>query len=229
MDTMLVDKERELGEPESPVYQGTPAGVRAAAKFFSYVFHPVFIPLYIILFLLFIHPGVFAGFSDWKKNMVLLQATAMYAFFPLVTVLLLKALNFIDSIYLKSQRDRIIPYVACGIWYFWVWYVWKNLPDSPTEIVVLSLSIFLASSIGLMANIYMKISMHTTAMGVMLGFMTWLGLTQWGSFGVYMAVAVLIAGLVCTSRLLVSDHSRREVYAGLVAGLMGVLLGYIFT
>ena len=102
--------------------------MRRLASFLSFVFHPVFIPVFFILFLLYVHPIHFLGYTDQQKKIVLLQAIALFTFFPLVTVALLKALGFISSIQLKEQKDRIIPLVASGIWYFWIWYVWKNLP-----------------------------------------------------------------------------------------------------
>ena len=42
-----------------------------------------------------------------------------------------------------------------------------------------------------------------------------LALTQSVSFGVYISVALLIAGLVCTARFIVSDHTQKEIYGGL--------------
>lgn len=203
--------------------------VSIIAKIISYIFHPIFIPVYIILFLLYIHPGVFIGFSPWQKTLVLLQALVPYILFPVVTVLLLKGLNFINTIYLTTRKDRIIPYIACNIWYFWIWYVWRNLPGSPKEIIVLSMTIFLASTIGLMANIYMKISMHTIAMGVVMGFMTWLAFTQSTSFGVYISVAFFMAGLVCSARLIASDHTQKEVYGGLIAGIAALSIAVLFN
>jgi hypothetical protein len=225
---LIVDNTNQLQELNEPGYFQNRA-VRLMAKVISYIFHPIFIPVYILLFLLYIHPGVFAGFSGWKKSLVLIQAISMYGFFPLVTVLLLKALKFIDSVYLDTQRDRIIPFIACGIWYFWIWYVWRNLPDSPGEIVILSMAIFLSSSIGLLANIYMKISMHAIAMGVMVGFMMLMALTQSVSFGLYISVSLFIAGLVCSARFIVSDHSQKEVYAGLFAGIFALVIAIWFN
>jgi hypothetical protein len=90
------------------------------------------------------------------------------------------------------------------------------------------MAIFLASSIGLMANIYMKISMHAIAMGVMVSFMMLLALSGSASFGTYISVAVFIAGLVCTARLMISDHSSKEIYVGLLAGIIALLLGNWF-
>ena len=116
--------------------------------------------------------------------------------FPLVSVLLMKALGFISSIHLKTQRDRIIPYVVCIIYYWWMWYVIAkiNLKYPEGIYVVLSLSIFLASIGGLMANINMKVSMHAIAAGVMAAFVMLLGFSQDLNFGIYISISPTFAG-----------------------------------
>ena len=225
MNTRLViDSDNQLHELRETGLPPQPTPLRIAAKLVSYIFHPVFIPVYIIVFLLYVHPYLFAGFAEWDKKLVLIQSFVMFTFFPIVTVLLLKGLKFINTIYLQSQKDRIIPYVACGIWYFWIWYVWRNLPDYPREAIVFALAIFVASFIGLIANIYMKVSMHAISMGVMATFILLLAFSQPISFGVYISLALLIAGLVCTARFIVSDHTPKEVYGGLLLGIFSQLI-----
>lgn len=205
-----------------------PAAIKWIAKIISYIFHPVFVPVYIVLFMVYIHPYLFAGFAPWDKTRVVLMALLMFSFFPIITVLLLKALNFINSIYLKTQKDRIIPLVACGVWYFWITYIWWNsnkIEGSfaiPKEGVRLALAVFISSWLALMANIKIKISLHAISMGVMLSFIFLLAFSQSLSFGIYISAAVLIAGLVCTSRFIVSDHSQKEVYAGLLLGVLAM-------
>ncbi len=205
-----------------------PAAIKWIAKIISYIFHPVFVPVYIVLFMVYIHPYLFAGFAPWDKTRVVLMALLMFSFFPIITVLLLKALNFINSIYLKTQKDRIIPLVACGVWYFWITYIWWNsnkIEGSfaiPKEGVRLALAVFISSWLALMANIKIKISLHAISMGVMLSFIFLLAFSQSLSFGIYISIAVLIAGLVCTSRFFVSDHSQKEVYAGLLLGVLAM-------
>ena len=204
--------------PEQPVW------LRAFAKIISVVFHPLFIPVYLSWFLIRIQPYLFASFSEWDKTMVMIRFVVMYTFFPLVTVLLAKGLGFVNSIYLKTQRDRIIPYVASGVYYFWMWYVLRNQPEFPDKVIQLTLAIFIASSIGLIMNIYMKVSMHAIAMGVMVAFMLLLAFSLSVNSGIYLSISLLIAGLVCTSRFIVSDHTQAEVYGGLMLGIASQLV-----
>lgn len=221
---LAVDEKLELKEINIPENPQQPKLLILLARFISVIFHPLFIPIYVVWFLLYVQPYFYAGFSDWDKSKILISAILMYTFFPLVTVGLLKALKFIDSIYLKTQRDRIIPYVVCGIWYFWMWYVWHNLPDIPAIQVKFGFAIFLASSIGLIINSYMKVSMHALAAGVLLVFMLTLAFAQYLDSPIYLTIAILIAGLSCTARLIASDHSAVEVYTGLFIGIISQLL-----
>lgn len=160
---------------------------------------------------------------------MLAQFAVMYILFPLVTVLLLKGLGFIQSIKLSTQKERIIPYVACGIYYFWMWYVLHNQPQTPVQMELFALGIFLASSLGLMLNSYFKISMHAIAAGVAIVFMSIVAFHSFTSFGFYLSITLLAAGLLCTARLINNDHYPLDVYAGLLAGMLMQLVAYWFV
>lgn len=214
-------------------FQGTREGLsfhpvtRTVAKIISYIFHPLFIPLYIGWFL--INPGrYFPGGDAWEHTKLMISFFVNYTFLPLVTLLLAKGLGFVQSIYLRTQKDRIIPYVVCQIFYFWVWYVFRN-QEFPKEVVMFALAVFLASALGLILNAYMKVSMHALSVGVAITFFILLGMmTQW-NYGPYISIVTLLGGLVCTSRLITTNHTPREVYIGLFAGVFAQLAGYLFS
>jgi hypothetical protein len=226
---LMVDEQNRLQEVRGQVFPQQPAPVKWAAVFFSYLFHPVFVPVYIVVFMVYVHPYLFAGFHSMEKVLTVVRAFVMYTFFPGITVLLLKALKFIPSIKLETQKDRIIPLVACGVWYFWIWYVWRNFPDYPALAIQFTLAIWISASLGLLANIIMKVSLHAIAMGVMLTFMFLLAFAHGLQFGIYVSAALLIAGVVCTSRFIVSDHTAKEVYGGLVIGILSMLVANWFS
>lgn len=205
-----------------------PDALKFAAKIISWIFHPVFIPVYVLIFLLREQSYLFVALTGGKKTLTVIQFAVMYALFPVVTALLLKALDFIGSIYMKTQKDRIIPYVICMIYYFWVWYVIKNQSIYPDELVQFTLSVFISSVLGLMSNAYMKISMHAMAVGAMATFILILALQGTISSGIYISAVLLITGLVCTARLVVSDHTNKEIYSGLFIGVTSMLLAKSF-
>lgn len=217
---LVINSDNRLQEMRESFPGSQPIAIRMIAKIISYLLHPVFVPVYIVWFMLFIHPYLFAGFSWIDKRNVLIQAFLMYTFFPVITILLLKGLKFIGSIQLKTQKDRIIPLIGCATWYFWIWNVWHNLPDYPKEARVLALAIWIASSLALLANIIMKISLHAIAIGVSLMFLVLLGFSQNIYFGMYVVVALFLTGIVCTARFIDSDHNPIEIYSGLALGMV---------
>ena len=217
---LVIDAKNELREMREPGSQPRNTVIRVTAKIISYIFHPLFVPVYIAWFLITVQPYLFGSFTPTEKMITVLRFFIMYSFFPLVTVLLAKALGFLDSIFLKTQKERVIPYIACGIYYFWMCYVLRNQDQFSKEVVQLSMAIFIASSIGLLVNIYIKVSMHAMSAGILVAFMVLLATTQPGNYAVYLSISFLIAGLVCTSRLILSDHTPAEIYIGLLVGCL---------
>ncbi len=227
-DRLIITDENQLKEVSIPETPKQPAWVRSLATIISYVFHPLFIPIYITYFIIEVRSYQFAGIDDWGRLVRLLQVFVNCTFLPLVSVLLLKALKFIDSIYLRTQKDRIIPYIICMIFYFWNWYAFKNNHEVK-DLVSMSMAVFNASVFGFLANIVTKVSMHTIAMGVMSTFIALLAFSDSISFSFYLSIAVLLSGLVCTARLIVSDHSPKEIYYGFLIGIFSQLAAHYFV
>jgi hypothetical protein len=227
-DRLIITEENQLKEVSIPETPHQPAWIKLLAKIISYVFHPLFIPVYVTWFILEVRAYQFSGLDEWTRLTILLKVIVSCTFLPLITVLLLRALNFIESIFLKTQKDRIIPYVICMIYYFWNWYTNKNL-HAVDDIVSISMAVFNASVFGFLANISMKISMHAISVGVMTTFVALLALNDSVNLSLYLCIAVLISGAVCTSRFIVSDHTQKEIYYGFFIGIFCQLAAHYFV
>jgi hypothetical protein len=224
--------DNQLSIEHNPVpLQGNeqPMFVRLLAHVFSYLLHPIFIPLYVTYFLAFLHPSTFTGFSDHGKGKLMLLVVINTILFPAVTVLLLKGLGFISSVFLRTQRDRIIPYIASMTFFFWTQYVLREQQYIPRILVAFMFGVFISSAAALMANIYYKISMHAIGMGGLIGI--FLVILQQNTMLMTwpLSLAFLLAGIVCTSRMIVSDHRPKEIYSGLIMGLACQFVGAIIN
>ncbi len=226
MEPTVINHQSNLAENNSPA--PVTVSARIFTGFFSSLFHPIFIPVYASVFLIYIHPSAFAGFSEPEKKQTVLIILLNLAFFPLISVLLLRAVGFIDSVYLRSQKDRIIPYIASGIFYFWTYTVFRQQPQYPLLLTSFVLGIFLASSAALIANIYLKISMHAIAMGGWLGFFLIISNTQTMLMTWPIAAVLLLTGLVSSARLLTNSHKPNEVYAGILVGILTQVVAAVF-
>jgi len=206
-----------------------PVIARGFAHLFSYVFHPLFIPLYATYYLAFMHPGYFNGISENNKIWVLLRVANTMVFFPAVLVLLLKGVGFIDSIFLKTQKERIIPYIGSGIFFFWMYLVFRNQSEIPSILTAFVFSVFISSSVALIANIFFKISMHAMGVGGLAGLMLVIFFTKTSSpITMPLVITILITGIVCTSRLIVSNHTQKDVYLGVLYGILCQAVGAWF-
>lgn len=219
-----MENEAQVALPEQPATTTWSAPVRFFGHLVSFVFHPLFIPTYITAFIVYQDPYAFAGMSEKGKLFKLLSVAFSTAFLPLFSVALMKQLGFIKSIFLRTQKDRIIPYIVCMIFYFWAWYVSKNLHDT-SSLTAMLLAVFLSCIAGMMANIYYKISMHGIAVGAMFVLFVWMATSGVVAIGPWLAIVTLVTGLVCTARFIVSDHNGFEVYSGLMVGALCQLIG----
>lgn len=201
--------------------------LRFLAQLFSYIFHPLFVPVYVYWFIAFVHPGYFVGFSTEGKQKLMVLIIINAVLFPAITVALLRGLKFIDSIFLKTQKDRIIPYIASMTFFFWTYYVLREQHHIPRVLVSFFFGVFISTAAALISNIYFKISMHAIGMGGVLGLFTAIVLAGSMLMTGPLTIALLIAGMVCTSRLMISDHSQKEVYMGLLVGFVCQLVGVV--
>ncbi len=206
-----------------------PVILKVLAHFFSFIFHPLFIPVIATWFLAFIQPGYFTGITPQEKTLIVIRVALNTIFFPALTVLLLKALGFIKNIFLKTQRERIVPYIATNVFYFWMFMVFHNQPEVPLVLTSFIFGVFLASSGGLLANIYFKISMHALGVGSLCGLMLIIVFSGF-TYPIFLTAMLvfIVAGLVCTSRMMVSDHKPLEIYSGIAIGVLCQLIAFAF-
>ena len=199
------------------------------AKIISYVFHPLFIPTYIFIFLIYQFPYEFGGITEWQLTMRLFGLFWLTAFFPAFAVFLMWRLKFSESIFLRTQKERIVPYIITMFFYWWMYYLSRNFSDQPAVVKFFYMGIFMATVAGLMLNNYFKISLHAMGVGGALAAIILFAMYYRMPLGLPMSVAALVTGIVCTSRFLVSDHSSKEIYTGLFVGIGCQLVAYWFV
>ena len=199
------------------------------AKIISYVFHPLFIPTYVFVFLVYQVPYEFAGITAFQLQLRIFSIFWLTAFFPAFAVFLLWRLKFSESIFLRTQKERIVPYIITMFFYWWMYYLSRNFTDQPAVLKFFYMGIFVSTVFGLMLNNYFKISLHAMALGGALAAIILFAMYYRLPLGILMSVTAMITGMVCTSRFLVSDHTSKEVYTGLFVGIGSQLIAYWFV
>ena len=173
-----------------------------------------------------IQPAAFAGMTPHTLLFRFISLTSTTIFFPLLTVALLKALGFLESIHMRVSKDRVIPLIATMTFYFWAQQVFHHLQDTPQIINILLLGSFWAVVLLFMASIFFKVSMHTTAAGGAIGIMAvLLFLSPFNMLSAFFAT-IIIGGIVGTARLILREHTSFEIWVGYLIGLLSQLAAW---
>ena len=192
----------------------------AFAQFISWLAHPLFVPALIAGVLLFVHPINQLMIPYPVRIRIMAMVGINTVLFPGLLALLLYRLGFMKSIYMESQKDRIIPLVVGIMFYFWAFYVGRNLDVIPASLQQWLLGVFLSSCAAMFTNIWKKISLHAIGMGGAISFCAWQQATD-NHWPAYLLIPVLIiGGLVGTARLVRGAHEPSDIYAGYLAGAL---------
>jgi len=212
-----------------------PKFLRVVATILSYILHPIFMPLYMLLALHWLAPVSFTGVPNKEYHRWIATVVLLTIFFPLLSLLLMKALGFVKSILMHDPKDRIIPLIATMIFYFWASHTFNSMETLPNYHIVvpiilkvLMLGAFWGVIVIFMLNIFFKVSMHTTAAGSMIGILIVLMLTSPVNMLIPFFIVLVIAGLMGTARMVLGAHKPGEIWAGYVLGLLVMLGAYWF-
>ncbi|WP_168796665.1 hypothetical protein [Cognatitamlana onchidii] len=190
-------------------------------KSISYIFHPIVMPLAGVIFYFSKSPRYIAPEVIKAKLISVLILTVLL---PIVLYFLLKILGKVNSIYLKSTKERIIPLVLNCLVLFVV--IRKILtPTQAIELYFFFLGIlFSALSCLILVLLKVKASMHM--IGVSGLFMFFIALSIHFSININKTLALtsIILGAVATSRLHMKAHSFAELILGLVLGALPQLI-----
>jgi hypothetical protein len=200
--------------------------LRGLAQIFSYLLHPVFVPGAMAAWLLMGHPMFTLLLDEQVRVRLLAMVLLNTVLFPVLIAFLLWRLGFTKSLQMETQRERIYPLIINIIFYFWAWNVSRNLENIPLPLVQWLLGVFLCGSAAMFTNIFMKISLHTIAMGGLMMFSLMMVLTDPFSPVWLLVLALLLAGFTGTARLIREAHLPGEIYAGYLAGAICQLAGW---
>ena len=214
----------------------------AIAKLFTVLFHPMLMMTYMLVILLLINPyqfGVYSIKEQWKLVFLVFLSTFALPAFALV---LMRTLNMVGSLRLEDRHERIGPYIITGTFYLWMFVNFKNNQAIPHSLTVITLGATIGLFLAFFFNNFTKISAHAVGMGGLIGMsilsskffgfetftlQTWLfGPLEFSTNFVVM-LAIILAGMVCTSRLILKAHTPAQIYGGLAAGVLAQFIGLV--
>jgi hypothetical protein len=135
----------------------------------------------------------------------------------------MKALNFIDDLYLRDQKQRFIPFMAIMVYYIWTFMVLKS-QQLPPLLLWMMLGSCIAVVLAFLANITLKISLHTLGMGCLIPIAIKCVMISFTDLTPLLFIIILVAGIVGSIRLYLQEHEPPEIAIGYLAGFIGMMI-----
>lgn len=215
---------------------------RIGAHVISMVFHPIFLIIYFLFILYTINPYLFAFQGQKDMGIIIIYVVCISIIFPLIPLLMMYFLGMSNDFYLNNKKDRIIPIALTGIFYLWLYINMLNNNAIPIMFSCFLLGSTITLFICFFINLFTKISLHAAGIG---GFMTGIIIAKYHfgyeyfqlSFGNFnyqvnsyllIILALIVAGIVGTSRLILKAHENEEIYGGYIVGIISQIIAMNF-
>lgn len=194
-------------------------------KSISYIFHPLIMPLLGVIFYFSKTPRFI---PDPVMEAKVFSITILTIILPILLYFLLKTIKRVDSLHLKSTKERVIPlllntliiililnrvlpyYEIQELYYFYLGILFSTLTCLFLALFKIKASIHMIASAGffmfaIALSIHFKININGT-----------------------IALMCIIIGAIATSRLHLKAHTNTELLIGLFVGFLPqlVLLNY---
>ena len=194
-------------------------------KIITYIFQPLLIPTYGIILLMQL--SLFQLFPTSYRLFAIAGTVLFTCILPSLPILFMMKNRQISDIFISKREERTMPYLFSLLAYiFWVLFLWRTL-QFPMEFVLLAIGSIVSVVLMVFINLKWKISAHTAGMGGLIG----------GIFGVafvaainpvwIITAAIIIAGLVAISRILLKAHTLSQVIGGFFLGFACVFITVI--
>lgn len=186
-----------------------------AAKVLSVIFTPFYLPLLGLAILL---AFTYLSLLPFMYKLTLLLAFWVFTVFvPTMLIRLYRRYQGWSLFEIGNRERRVIPYVISIVSYLLCYYLMAaaHVPHFMGAILIAALVIQVACAL---VNIFIKISTHMAAIGGVAGALAAFSLIMGFNPLWWLCLVLIVAGLVGTSRMILRQHTLREIVLGFLVG-----------
>ena len=197
-----------------------------SASIISILLHPLIMPLLGIITIF--KSGTYISFIDnhWV-NITLLIVFILTFVLPLSIIPFYYYTRLVRSVQMKNPKERIIPYFITFLLFYIAHVIIKKLPlDYFYSIYLFAASISVLLVI--IISYFWKISTHMVGIGGLTGLILSLSLRMTANLMGILIIAIIVAGILGTSRLKLNSHSPSQVYLGFILGFFTIVFFCLF-
>lgn len=199
------------------------------AKVISTLFRPIYYPLLGCFILYTLTPLSRAPLDDILKEFFVLFAFTIAL--PYVLTQLYRKYKQLKAPDMRKRSNRIVPYliyIACYIILINL-MISTSMPYVHLSLIIVALWIQVVCTL---INLKWKVSVHSAAAGAIIGgIMAYSAIFQYNPLW-WLSLAILVAGIVGTSRMILRQHNLSQIVVGTLIGVfcgfVGIYWGYFF-
>lgn len=193
------------------------------ARFLSVLFHPLLLPSYFLLLIFSLKFYISIIIPIEAKLMILALVFVVTCVFPAVFMLIIKNKGLIKSIQMETKEERNYPYIITAIFNFSAYYMIRQI-QIPEVYYLFFLGSAVLILVSMVINLFTKISIHMIGSGGITGAIAGISLRLNINLVLFIALAIIISGLVGFARLKLKAHNSIQIYAGFLSGLVIMMI-----
>ena len=199
------------------------APIQISAKIISSVFSPLMMPTYGIILALSL--TILHLVPLTTRLGIIALVMLMTAIIPSAVIRSLSMYKIIKNFALTERTDRLIPYIVTLLLYI-ATAIYLYMANAPSWVYGFMIGASVTIAITAIVNHWWKISAHSAAAGGLVAFSFVIATLPTASQSLLwlLITAILCAGLIGSSRLILNRHTPAQVYLGFLNGLINVFL-----
>lgn len=198
--------------------------IAGLARFMTTVLSPLLMPTYGVFLALWV--SVLCLLPYGRRVAVLLVCMGITCIVPLIFLSVLRHFNLVKDLNVEVREQRLYPYLftalCCGVA---AYYLYFNC-HSPQWFAMFMVGAALTMLVMALINVWWKISAHMAGIGGVIALIYQIHVQGLSAFDLLwlLCFAIIVAGFLGTSRLVLKRHDIWQLLAGVAVGFLCVSL-----